>query len=216
MHPLKLAIVFWALISIQSTSVLAQTINLSDSLRHVLRSKPMPTAKLDSRNSFVTGNSAQIQGVKAGLSYKKVLSFGLGYNWLATDFTERKSYENVSYEAFLKLRYVAPFIEYSFYKKGPWEVAVPLQIGAGKSFWQIEKDGQKIKLNEGNVWLYEPIMTVEYKVLNLIGIGGGVGYRIMLKNNREIERQFTSPVYVIRARIIFDEVIKKIKQHKSD
>ncbi len=216
MHLLKLAIVFWALISIHSTSVLAQTINLSDSLRHVLRSKPMPTAKLDSRNSFVTGNSAQIQGVKAGLSYKKVLSFGLGYNWLATDFTERKLYENVSYEAFLKLRYVAPFIEYSFYKKGPWEVAVPLQIGAGKSFWQIEKDGKKIKLNEGNVWLYEPIMTVEYKVLNLIGIGGGVGYRIMLKNNREIERQFTSPVYVIRARIIFDEVIKKIKQHKSD
>ncbi len=216
MHLLKFAITLSALISFNSTSVLAQTINLSDSLRHVLRSKPMPTAKLDSRNSFVTGSSAQIQGVKAGVAYKKVLSFGLGYNWLATDFTERKTYENVSYEAFLKLRYVAPFIEYSFYKKGPWEVAVPLQIGAGKSFWQIEKDGQKIKLNAGNVWLYEPIMTVEYKVLNLIGIGGGVGYRIMLKNNREIERQFTSPVYVIRARIIFDEVIKKLRPPKTD
>lgn len=193
-----------------------QTINLSDSLSKVMKIKPMPTAKFDSRNSFITGRSARIQGVKAGVSFGKVLTIGLGYNWLGTGFTERVVVGNDSYEATLKLRYIAPFIEYSFYKKGPWEAAVPVQLGFGRSFLQINELGSKRKINEGSIVLYEPVMTVEYKVLNVIGFGGGLGYRIMLKNNHDIRQQFTSPVYVLRIRLIFDEIYKRAKARSEE
>jgi hypothetical protein len=55
-------------------------------------------------------------------------------------------------------------------------------------------------------------MIVEYQVLGLFGFGGGIGYRLMLKGNRELEQQFTSPMYVIRFRVLFDGVRKMIKE----
>jgi hypothetical protein len=54
-------------------------------------------------------------------------------------------------------------------------------------------------------------MNLEYKILNLVGVGAGLGYRIMLKNNSEIDHSFTSPIYVIRFRLIFDEIYKQAK-----
>jgi hypothetical protein len=44
-------------------------------------------------------------------------------------------------------------------------------------------------------------------------VGAGFGYRIMLKNNRDIEQQFTSPVYALRLRLIFDELYGRYKKH---
>lgn len=189
----------------------AQTINLSDSLRHVFKQKPMPSAKLDSRNSFVSGRSARVRGVKAGVSFGKRLTLGLGYNWIGNEIEQIEVVNGLVQTTDIKLRYVAPFVEYSFYKKGNWEAMVPLQIGFGKSFLQYEAFGRKQRLFENNVILYEPGMNIEYKILNLIGVGAGLGYRIMLKNNKEIDHSFTSPVYVIRFRLIFDEIYRQAK-----
>jgi hypothetical protein len=191
---------------------ISQTINLSDSLRHVLRNKAVPTAKIDTRNSFVTGRSAKVYGMKAGVSFGKILTIGIGYNWIGTDLPESIKENGMTFESQIKLRYVAPFLEYSFYKKGNWEVSVPVQLGFGKSFHQYKLGNEKFKTNVGRVVLYEPGMTFEYKIFNLIGVGAGLGYRIMLKNNKEIEQQFTSPVYVIRIRLIFDELFKQAKK----
>lgn len=193
-----------------------QSINLSDSLRHVLRNKPVPTVKLDSRNSFITGQSARIYGVKIGLSYIKRLSFGLGYNWLLNDFETQVSLPTGVVNGNVEMRYIAPFVDYSFFKKGPWEANVPVQLGFGRSFIKLGSDAGNSVVSSGGIVLYEPSMTVEYKILNLIGVGGGLGYRIMLKNNKLIDEQFSSPVYVIRLRIIFDEVYQRyMKQQKS-
>ena len=188
----------------------SQTVNLGDSLRNVLRNKPIPTAKFDSRSSFVSGRNARIQGLKAGVSFRKTLTLGLGYSWLVSDIKEFIGTGETGAEGQLKMRYISLFAEYSFYRKGPWEATIPLQIGLGKSFLQIKDAGGKQKMNANSVVLYEPVMTVEYKVLNLIGIGGGVGYRIMLQNNKDIDYQFSSPVYVIKARLIFEEIFKKL------
>jgi hypothetical protein len=58
-------------------------------------------------------------------------------------------------------------------------------------------------------------MSCEYKIFKLIGVGVGCGYRIMLKNNRAIEQQFTSPVYALRVRLIFDELYKRYKDYNA-
>ncbi len=194
-----------------SPLMFAQSINLSDSLRNILKYKPAPVFKFDSRNSFIAGRSARIQGIKLGVSFNKTLSLGIGYNWLGQGFTERMVVNNTIVEVELKMRYIAPYIEYSFYKKGPWEVAVPVQLGFGKSFLQYKNGEQKNIFSKGRIILYEPVMTVEYKILNLVGLGVGLGYRVMLKNNRAIDHRLTSPIYVLRARIIFDEIVKKTK-----
>lgn len=191
----------------------AQTINLSDSLYHVFHNKPTPSFKVDTRNSFITGNHAKVYGIKAGLNFRKTLTVGIGYNFIGTSLTEEIIVGREVYYAQIKMRYIAPFIEYSFYKKGPWEAMVPVQFGIGSSFIQHEVNGERHNIRKDNVLLYEPGMSVEYKIFNILGVGGGIGYRIMLKNNKEINQQFTSPVYVIRIRLIFDEVLRLAKKH---
>ncbi len=192
----------------------AQTINLSDSLYQVLRHSPVPTAKFETHNSFITGNSAKVYSLKAGLSFRKTLTIGIGYNWIGTDLKESIRVADAIFVGDIKLRYVAPFIEYSFYKKGPWEATVPVQLGFGRSFIQYQSRTDKEQIRSGRVVLYEPSMTIEYKIFNLVGVGGGFGYRIMLKNNKEINQQFTSPVYVLRIRLIFDEIYRRAKNYQ--
>ncbi len=192
-----------------------QTINLSDSLRQVFRNKPTPSAKLDSRNSFISGRNARVHGIKAGLSFGKKLTLGIGYNWIAKGIRQEMPPNSPVVTGDVQLRYIAPFIEYSFFKKGNWEAVVPVQLGVGRSFIQYSYLGSKHRIHQNSVVLYEPGMNLEYKIINLIGVGAGVGYRIMLKNNKEIDRSFTSPVYVLRFRLIFDELFKQAQTWKS-
>jgi hypothetical protein len=190
----------------------AQPVNLADSLRNVFKEKAKFTAKLDSRNSFITGKSAQIRGVKAGISFGNRFMMGIGYNWLGTEINETIETIHGTKLAEIRFAYVAPFIEYVFYKKNNWQADIPVQIGFGRSLYQYEHFGAKQITARDNVVLYEPSMIVEYQVLGLFGFGGGIGYRLMLKGNRELEQQFTSPMYVIRFRVLFDGVRKMIKE----
>ncbi|HEY8403271.1 MAG TPA: hypothetical protein VIK71_01545 [Flavobacteriales bacterium] len=195
-----------------ASQLMAQTVNLSDSLRHVFSLKAMPTAKLDSRNSFISGRSARVHGIKTGVSFGKRLSLGLGYNWIRKGAVhqEIRMGDNF-YNADVHLRYIAPFAEYSFYKKGNWEATIPVQIGFGRSFLLYNNGYRQERLFQHGVVLYEPGMSLEYKIMNLVGVGAGLGYRIMLKNNHEIDHSFTSPMYVVRFRVIFDEIYKQAK-----
>ncbi|MFN0030712.1 MAG: hypothetical protein ACKVOR_00985 [Flavobacteriales bacterium] len=186
----------------------SQTINLSDSLSQILRHKPSPTVRFDTRNSFITGNSVRVYGIKAGLSFRQSLAFGFGYNWISKGVRAKPTNDQMLHDAELRMRYVSLFADYIFYKKGSWEATVPVQVGYGISYWK-KPDGQK--LNSGGIALYEPMMTVEYKVLHVLAVGGGLGYRIMLHNNREIDQQFTSPVYVLRVRILFEELWRRVQ-----
>ena len=194
----------------------AQTVNLSDSLRHVFKQKKSPSFKFETRNSFITGNTAKVYGIKLGVSFGKRFSVGLGYNFIGTELREEYVLPDKSIvEADIRMNYIAPYAEYSFYQKGPWEVSVPIQMGVGKSFLCYEQAGEHIVTNRNSVVIYEPGMTFEYKILKLIGVGAGFGYRIMLRNNRAIDQQFTSPVYALRLRLIFDELHGRYKRHFS-
>ncbi|MFM7311087.1 MAG: hypothetical protein ACKOZY_10800 [Flavobacteriales bacterium] len=195
-------------------TVNAQQINLSDSLHDVFHSKPTFSAKMDSWNAFVTGRSAKTTGLKAGIRFKKVLTIGLGYNFIRTDLKDSITYNQRLQPGDLKMRYWTPFIEYTFYKKGPWEVSCPLQIGIGKSF-VTPQENKLAHFKENMILLYEPAIAVDYKVLNLFAFGAGYGYRIMLLNNKEIDQQFSSPMYVIRFRVIFETITDAIKKKSS-
>ena len=106
------------------------------------------------------------------------------------------------------MNYFAPFAEYVFFQRGPWEIGTNIQLGIGSSFHRYSQNDERIIVNRGRVILYEPIMSCEYKIFKLIGVGVGFGYRIMIQNNHLIEQQFTSPVYGMRVRLIIDEIYK--------
>ena len=75
--------------------------------------------------------------------------------------------------------------------------------------------GVNIKQNEGLIVLYEPAMILEYAVLPFIGIGGGVGYRLMLKNNKAINERFTAPTYKLVFSLKLGVLYKQLRAHGS-
>jgi hypothetical protein len=204
---------FWIILAMLLLSFGAQSqpVNLADSLSKVFQQKPKFTAKLDSRNSFITGKSAQIRGVKAGLSFGNRMMVGLGYNWLGTQYRENIFTPDGLRLGTIKYAYIAPFVEYVFFKKNNWQGDIPVQIGVGRSKYTYENDGTTKSIYSNTVISYEPSMIIEYQVLGLFGFGGGIGYRLMLKGNRDMDQQFTSPMYVLRFRILFDGVRKLVK-----
>ncbi len=193
----------------------SQTIHLSDSLRHVFKQRITPSFKFDTRNSFITGNSTKVWGIKGGVSFGKRLNLGVGYNFIGTELIQDVIVNGEQKEADIQMHYVAPYIEYSFYQRGPWELITPIQLGVGNSFLEYSTPDGKRAMNKARVVLYEPGMAFEYKILKILGVGIGLGYRIMLKNNRAIDQQFTSPVYALRVRLIFDELYRRYQDYNG-
>jgi hypothetical protein len=186
----------------------AQSVNLSDSLYQVFRNKPKPSLKLDFRNSFITGSTVQIGGVKAGMSFGKTLNLGVGYSWLYSHFDQVYFQEGIEKIGRLRMRYLGPYVEYSFYRKNPWEAMVTANISYGSIFLDPNGRSAGERLLESGAFIYEPTIAFEYKIANLVGVGAGYGYRFVSRGNRDIEQQFTAPVYVLRFRLILDRFEK--------
>ena len=195
-----------------SVRVHAQSVNLSDSLVKVFRNKPTPSLKLDFRNSFISGRTAQIGGVKGGVAFGKTMNVGLGYSWLYSDVNQEYYDGDNLRSGRVVFRYLGPYVEYSFFRKGPWESMVTANVGYGRIF--LDTDGRRgsERRFESGVFVYEPTIGFEYKILNLIGIGAGYGYRLAIRGNRDVEQSFTAPVYVLRFRLILDRFEPKIKE----
>lgn len=185
--------------SVCSSIAFTQPVNLQDSFKNVFEDKPSVTAKWDTWGTFIGGRTFNTQALKVGADFKETLVLGVGYNWLSNGV-----YKNVQLDDGIKLcefelRYFGPYAEFDFFKKGNWKGTLPVQLGFGKSFLKYsDVDGNRIKLNEGRVVLYEPAMSFSYDIANLFEVGAGFGYRIMLKNNNSIEQRLTSPNFVVR------------------
>ncbi|MFZ6051881.1 outer membrane beta-barrel protein [Halocola ammonii] len=204
---------FWSLLF--SGVISAQPASLSDSLKAAFSGEPSFTARLDTRNSFITGRSARIRGVKAGVTYENVIGYGLGFNWLASDFetiyefeAEERTFER---EADLHYFYFSPYLDYTFYRKNKWYVTIPVQFGIGWSnLTYKDQNEEKQRTKSGLMVSYEPAMAVEYRLLKYLGLGVGVGYRLMIVNNEPTNYQFTSPVYLLKVRVLFSEIYKDL------
>jgi hypothetical protein len=191
----------------------SQPVNLADSLQTIFADAPVFTARLDNRNTFIDGKSAAAFGIKAGLTWRKSLTMGLGYHWLRDGTSLKVPSGDTTLTRNVRMRYIALFTEYTFFRRGAWEATVPVQIGLGSSFLTSDGSDTPVAGSRATICMYEPAMLIEYKVLNLIGLGGGLGYRLMLAGNRNIDLRFTAPVYMLRLRLIIPESIKsKIRE----
>lgn len=180
-----------------------------DSIRVSVTKKPSFYGNYNTRNSFISNYRAQVKGVSAGVSYNKQFTMALGYNWLITDF---ESILNEKDTAKLKLRYISPFVEYSFLEKNNFIVSIPIYLGFGQSLYET-KNKEKFKKNF--MVLYEPSMKVTYRFLQYISISAGVGFRVVLVGNSSLIENFNSPTYTMGVGLFIGDIYKDGKKQWS-
>lgn len=181
-------------------------VSLSDSLSMLLIQKPAIFGKYDTRNSFITGRSVKVRGVKAGLTYGKRLTLGVGYSWLKSDLPgDYIDAEGVVIPCNLEMQYGSLYTEYVFYQRNKWAFSIPIQLSLGKDWYMPVDASIAGPLASGWIVLYEPAMAVEYSLLKYLGVGGGVGYRLMLWNNNEVDQRLNAPTYLIKINVRFGD-----------
>ena len=189
-----------------------------DTIINCLKQKPRPFVNVDSRNSFINNDLVSVFGAKAGITYGKRLSFGIGYNQLYNPPKSIK--EDVQYindlgkpyfiNKGLKFYYVSATIEYTFYETKHWELNMPLQIGIGESYYQYTLNGSKIKTDRHASLVYEPTISIEYKIVKWFGIGADYGFRFMLTGNKSLNSQLSSPIVTFGLSIYYSEIYKSL------
>ena len=187
-------------------NVIAQS--FEEDVLDALESKPKLDLRLDSRHSFINQGGVSVFGIKGGIEYDRKLRFGLGFNILTTRQSRTVNYiENGQQKKDENARLVfynfSPYVEYVFFKQKKWEISVPVQIGFGTSYYNYYTLSGKQEDSRKFVLTYEPAITAQYTLLKYFGPGLGIGYRLMIVDNKAIEESFNSPVYIFRMKVFF-------------
>ncbi len=186
----------------------------SDTIKKILHGKIYPTASFDSRNSFISSSRAHIWGIKVGVEFSGRLQGGIGFNRHDKNLKKEIFFTNEfglteSATAQLRFSYFSFYVKYVYYNKGRWKFSViPYQLGFGNSYYRYEVDDKKYITGKRWMLLYEPGISVSYKIFKWLGAGADIGYRFMLRRNPAIPENFNSPTYSFYASIYWGELYK--------
>ena len=187
-----------------------------DTIKDCLKQKPHLFGRIDTRNSFINNSRAVILGVKMGLNYGNKLYFGLGYNQLyssAKNFGKNIYFKNAntfpdSSTATLHLYYLSLHTEYVYHQTKNWKLSIPLQIGVGETYYQYMHGEKKETIERTTFFIYEPSVSIEYKIWKWCGVGSDIGFRLMVGNYKELNQKFNSPTYAFKFLIYYNELWK--------
>jgi hypothetical protein len=186
----------------------------TDTIHNIMHGKIYPTATFDSRNSFISSKPAHIWGVKAGLDFNGYLQVGLGFNRLNRDLRKQIYFTNAdgnadSASGELRFAYFSYYLRYVYFKSNRWRFSImPLQVGVGNSKYVYESSGTQYKVARRSIILYEPGISVSFKIFKWLGVGGDIGYRFMLRGNPGIPENFNAPTFSFYAIVYWWEIYK--------
>jgi hypothetical protein len=190
-----------------------------DTIRYSLKQKPRIFFQLDTYNSFVSKEPANTFGFRGGLEYNRRVRFGIGLYNLASDIVKKKLISGVFandtvLNSKLELNFIPLSAEYIFYNKYPWEISMQAALGFGSSyFFYFNPQGEKARVDEKGISLMVMAGGAQYKITRWLGVGSGLGFRIMLKDNSSIDENFNSIIYSLQLRIfpgaIYRAIFKK-------
>lgn len=180
-----------------------------DSIPDYLRERPKPIVKLDMRGSFISNETVQFAGFKVGLEHAGKVQYGIGYSFLLSPVEHDVLVQGEGLVTTrLRFGYVTPYFDFAFYQKGPWELRIPVQFGIGNgSVVYDDAEGRTRTLEKSGVFLYEPGITVQYRFLDYFAIGGGWGYRLVLRS-ANLNEGLTAPTYTLGLRVFFGDLWK--------
>jgi hypothetical protein len=189
---------------------------MMDSIQISFHQKARFVIGFDSRNSFISNERAEILGLKLGVEFGNKFGVGLSGHLLNENSSHfYKTYTvlspaktNETVKARLKLLYIAYYAEYIFYNSEYWKLSVPLQLGIGRSNYVYTYNNKETVADKHFVMIYEPIISVEYKIFKWLSATAEIGYRVMLLNNPAMKENFNSPTYDAGVSIAFAELYK--------
>lgn len=197
-----------------------------DTIKACMHKKPKLVFKFDNRYSFVSNNSARIRGLKLGIDFGDKVRFGAGWHSLESSVVGEYPVDSMgiiidTVPSFLRMSYVGFFAEYVLYRTKKWEFSIPVQFGLGNSRYDIgglskmfpfmNKDQQLLKKT---VLIYETNIEGHYKIIPYVGVGAGMGYRLMLINNNLISENFNSPIFIFKLKIFLGEIYRGVFRKK--
>ena len=213
-----------ALIVIIIGFVVSGKAQLLDTLRDFLKHKYSVDVRLESRATFIDNELTCISGVRAGLTFKRKLRIGTGVSWLKTDgyswFKTNVTRDFIrtsdngttqTVKKYLKFVYICSYLDYVFYKTQHWQLSVPIQVGTG-FLWFQETKNYSFANNEKKrlLFLYEPGITLQYKIFKWLGAGSDVTYRFALQNRKETGVQISNLSLTFKALFWFDYLFYEV------
>lgn len=201
-----------------------------DSIEASFKKRPGLVGGFATKTTFIDGFQSPIFTARAGLNFNNHIKMGVGISWLKlgdykvgtdnTPFYLDKSFIDATgphtVHPYLQFRYLNFFLDYVYYKSGKWEFSIPIQFGIGDSRYKYNFNGENIIEHRKVIFLYEPAVSGQYKIIPWFGVGLDVGYRLMLVSNKIIGTKFNSPVYDIKALIYWGELYKLVLRKKKN
>jgi len=182
---------------------------LIDSIAGFLEEKPRVVARLDARGGFISNRSVRFVGVKLGLEHERRFQYGIGYSMLFPAEGRDVVVDGRIESGRLRMGYVAPYVDYAFFKRGNWEARIPFQIGIGAgSLTYRDAEGRRRTAARSGLILYEPAMTIQYRFLRYFGIGAGWGFRLVIQTGDDLGERLTAPVYLFGLRVFLGEMVR--------
>jgi len=214
--PLLLLLFLRPLLVLSLLLPLSASAQLVDSLGHFLHLRPRWTVGVDTRGSFISNRGVSVAGVRVGLEHGGRLRYGLGYQFLLTQVErDRPVWEDGAERVVptrLRLGYVAPYISYTFLQRRRWSMAIPVQVGVGRgSLLYEDLDGDRRPLQRTTLWVYEPLMTVQYRFWRYAAFQFGWGYRLVARS-KGLDEQLTAPIYQLGLRLFTREVVEDLRK----
>lgn len=190
---------------------------LFDSIARFTQEQPRFVARIDVRGGFISNRSVRFVGLKAGLEHARRFQYGLGVSVLYPAEHRGREVDGRTVDARLRMGYVAPYVDYAFYQRGPWEVRIPVQVGFGTgSLVYDAEDGGQRRIARTGLLLYEPAMTVQYRFLRYFGVGAGWGFRLVIQTGDDLDERLTAPVYLFGLRVFVGEIWRDANGNAAD
>ncbi|MCC7301042.1 MAG: hypothetical protein IT233_00215 [Bacteroidia bacterium] len=204
-------------------SALLLSASSADTIRFDVR--PRLIGGIGTRNTFIYGFSAPVLHARVGAEWNKTFRMGAGFCWLKkpefkagrdqTPFIYLKPVLNEynlpdTVPSVLRMVYFSYFAEYVYYSRKNWELSIPVQLGFGQMFYEYSAGGNEFRELEQPVFLYEPSVSVHYRVLRYFAIGADVGYRFALVGRKVSSMAYNSPIYDLKFMVLWGEVYRAL------
>lgn len=195
---------------------------------------------LDVRRSIVRELPVRISGLKIGVTFKRNHSIGIGYYNMGrpifgsfrisrpVEYDENKtliskrdgSSFDLNARIKLEMAYASLFYEHRFFTHRKWNMDINGQFGFGNVYFYAYDKATGRQLFNGKpkkdfIKLVEASVSVQYKIVEWLGLGAGVGYRYMIQPNDYISTTFNYPIWSLKFILFPGKLVPVFKGQKK-
>ncbi|NNC85514.1 MAG: hypothetical protein HKN75_05485 [Bacteroidia bacterium] len=161
----------------------------------------------DGRRSFVNKEPNDLAGLRLGLEHnQKRFRYGLGAYFLKSEIVSEEKFVNQlgdTLDIHYSFGYPSVWFEKILLRNEKWELASGVHLGAGNHEVKTGIEGlnnfEVIEQVKSTVW--ELSGTADYYLTDWLAFGTGAGYRIIVGANEDIRKSYSSPIYIVKAKI---------------